>query len=148
MTEGNYSNVGHRGPVYKGLGAMNPCDNLHLLLECIHVTTLQQLAKTSGIPTPFRRTMGFLVPLSSVSRAQDHYSGVRTHNWNNLKLVSIFFSPTLCITGTRFIFNVKHQHRNFVPNICLKIFKSFFFKLYFMPAPEEYNFILQSVGEY
>jgi hypothetical protein len=30
MTEGNYSNVGHRGPVYKGLGAMNPCDNLHL----------------------------------------------------------------------------------------------------------------------
>jgi hypothetical protein len=30
MTEGNYSNVGHRGPVYKGLGAMNPCDNLIL----------------------------------------------------------------------------------------------------------------------
>jgi hypothetical protein len=30
MTEGNYSNVGHTGPVYKGLGAMNPCDNLHL----------------------------------------------------------------------------------------------------------------------
>jgi hypothetical protein len=28
MTEGNYSNVGHRGPVYEGLGAMNPCDNL------------------------------------------------------------------------------------------------------------------------
>jgi hypothetical protein len=28
VTEGNYSNVGHRGPVYKGLGAMNPCDNL------------------------------------------------------------------------------------------------------------------------
>jgi hypothetical protein len=28
MTEGNYSNVGHRGPVYKGLGAMNLCDNL------------------------------------------------------------------------------------------------------------------------
>jgi hypothetical protein len=28
MTEGNYSNVGHRGPIYKGLGAMNPCDNL------------------------------------------------------------------------------------------------------------------------
>jgi hypothetical protein len=26
MTEGNYSNVGHRGPVYKGLGAMNLCD--------------------------------------------------------------------------------------------------------------------------
>jgi hypothetical protein len=26
MTEGNYFNVGHRGPVYKGLGAMNPCD--------------------------------------------------------------------------------------------------------------------------
>jgi hypothetical protein len=26
MTEGNYSNVRHRGPVYKGLGAMNPCD--------------------------------------------------------------------------------------------------------------------------
>jgi hypothetical protein len=30
MTEGNFSNVGHRGPVYKGLGAMNPCDNLRL----------------------------------------------------------------------------------------------------------------------
>jgi hypothetical protein len=27
MTEGNYSNVGHRGLIYKGLGAMNPCDN-------------------------------------------------------------------------------------------------------------------------
>jgi hypothetical protein len=27
MTEENYSNVGHRGPVYKGLGAMNPCYN-------------------------------------------------------------------------------------------------------------------------
>jgi hypothetical protein len=26
MTEENYSNVGHRGPVYKGLGATNPCD--------------------------------------------------------------------------------------------------------------------------
>jgi hypothetical protein len=31
MTEGNYSNVGHRGLVYKGLGAMNPCD---LNLSC------------------------------------------------------------------------------------------------------------------
>jgi hypothetical protein len=28
MTEGNYSKVGHRGPVYKGLCAMNPCDNI------------------------------------------------------------------------------------------------------------------------
>jgi hypothetical protein len=26
MTEGNYCNVGHRGPIYKGLGAMNPCE--------------------------------------------------------------------------------------------------------------------------
>jgi hypothetical protein len=32
MKEGNYSNVGHRGPVYKGLGAMNPCD-LYLYLS-------------------------------------------------------------------------------------------------------------------
>jgi hypothetical protein len=32
MTEGNYSNVGHRGPVYKGLGAMNPCDIQYQLL--------------------------------------------------------------------------------------------------------------------
>jgi hypothetical protein len=31
MTKGNYSNVGHRGPVYKGLGAMNPCDNLRTI---------------------------------------------------------------------------------------------------------------------
>jgi hypothetical protein len=31
-----FQHVGHRGPVYKGLGAMNPCDNLHLHLtmEC------------------------------------------------------------------------------------------------------------------
>jgi hypothetical protein len=29
MMEGNYSNVGHRGPVYNGLGTMNPCDNLY-----------------------------------------------------------------------------------------------------------------------
>jgi hypothetical protein len=33
MTEGNYSNVGHRGPVYKGLGAMNPCDLFTLVLK-------------------------------------------------------------------------------------------------------------------
>jgi hypothetical protein len=32
MTEGNYSNVGHRRPVYKGLGAMNSCDNLQSIL--------------------------------------------------------------------------------------------------------------------
>jgi hypothetical protein len=31
MTEGNYSNVGHREPVYKGLGAMNPCDLSNIL---------------------------------------------------------------------------------------------------------------------
>jgi hypothetical protein len=36
MTEGNYSNVRHRGPVYKGLGAMNPCDNLYLYLYQDH----------------------------------------------------------------------------------------------------------------
>jgi hypothetical protein len=36
MTEGNYSNVGHRGPVYKGLGAMNPCDlSIYLLFVLI-----------------------------------------------------------------------------------------------------------------
>jgi hypothetical protein len=28
MTEGKYSNVRHRGPVYKGLGSMNPFDSL------------------------------------------------------------------------------------------------------------------------
>jgi hypothetical protein len=33
MTEGNYFNVGHRGPVYKGLGAMNPCDHLSLVIK-------------------------------------------------------------------------------------------------------------------
>jgi hypothetical protein len=33
MTEGNYSNVGHRGPIYKGLGAMHPCDNQSVILR-------------------------------------------------------------------------------------------------------------------
>jgi hypothetical protein len=28
-----FQHVGHRGPVYKGLGAMNPCDHLHLQVE-------------------------------------------------------------------------------------------------------------------
>jgi hypothetical protein len=37
MTEGNYSNVGHRGPVYKGLGAMNPCDNLQSTILKINI---------------------------------------------------------------------------------------------------------------
>jgi hypothetical protein len=32
-TEGNYSNVGHRGPVYKGLGAMNPTYLMVLLMQ-------------------------------------------------------------------------------------------------------------------
>jgi hypothetical protein len=37
MTEGNYSNVGHRGPVYKGLGAINPCDlRLHVVPLITH----------------------------------------------------------------------------------------------------------------
>jgi hypothetical protein len=26
-----FQHVGHRGPVYKGLVAMNPCDHLHLV---------------------------------------------------------------------------------------------------------------------
>jgi hypothetical protein len=42
MTEGNYSNVGHRGPVYKGLGAMNPCDNLHLQYSVMASRTSNQ----------------------------------------------------------------------------------------------------------
>jgi hypothetical protein len=43
MTEGNYSNVGHRGPVYKGLGAMNPCDNLSTAItEKINATELSR----------------------------------------------------------------------------------------------------------
>jgi hypothetical protein len=36
MTEGNYSNVGNRGPVYKGLGAMNPCD-LSIVLQVEYI---------------------------------------------------------------------------------------------------------------
>jgi hypothetical protein len=43
MTEGNYSNVGHRGPVYKGLGAMNPCD-LSMLWNLISSKTETLLA--------------------------------------------------------------------------------------------------------
>jgi hypothetical protein len=36
MTKGNYSNVGHRGPVNKGLGAMNPCDlYLYYVHKCL-----------------------------------------------------------------------------------------------------------------
>ena len=85
------------------------------------------------------------MPLSSVSRAQDLYSGVRTHNWNKLKLVSLLASPILCIIGTRFIFSVKHKHQNFVPNIYLKVLKKN--SVNFMSAPKEYNFNLQKVGE-
>jgi hypothetical protein len=32
-----FQHVGHRGPVYKGLGAMNPCDHLHLPLNNIFI---------------------------------------------------------------------------------------------------------------
>jgi hypothetical protein len=44
ITEGNYSKLGHRGPVYKGLGAMNPCDNL-TNLTVIVLFELSQLLK-------------------------------------------------------------------------------------------------------
>jgi hypothetical protein len=87
----------------------------HHLLECIHVTALQQLVHTSGIQTPFRRTMGFRVALSGVSRAQNLYSAVCTHNWNNLKLVSLLASSTVCINGTRFIVSVKHNTKILSP---------------------------------
>jgi hypothetical protein len=43
MTEENYSNVGHRGPVYKGLGTMNPCDNLTSHLERTRKKTRKHL---------------------------------------------------------------------------------------------------------
>jgi hypothetical protein len=46
MTEGNYFNVGHRGPVYKGLGAMNPCD-LSILSIHIDGVFLDQLKDVS-----------------------------------------------------------------------------------------------------
>jgi hypothetical protein len=37
MTEGNYSHVGHRGPVYKGLGTMNPCDYDYMSTTFVHL---------------------------------------------------------------------------------------------------------------
>jgi hypothetical protein len=40
MTEGNYFNVGHRGPVYKGLCAMNPCD-LYIYIFYIYYTYIR-----------------------------------------------------------------------------------------------------------
>jgi hypothetical protein len=50
MTEGNYSNVGHRGPVYKGLGAMNPCDNLALYSVDCQVICNQRYESTIKTP--------------------------------------------------------------------------------------------------
>jgi hypothetical protein len=49
MTEGNYSNVGHRGPVYKGLGAMNPCDNLRDLFTKFVMVLLLLITPNGGI---------------------------------------------------------------------------------------------------
>jgi hypothetical protein len=45
MTEGNYSNVGHRGPVYKGLGAMNPCDLSSVGVAFLEVTKYRERKK-------------------------------------------------------------------------------------------------------
>jgi hypothetical protein len=51
MTEGNYSNVGHRGPIYKGLGAMNPCDNQSIMLvinlSCLLITFSEPVKPTT-----------------------------------------------------------------------------------------------------
>jgi hypothetical protein len=54
MTEGNYSNVGHRGPVYKGLGAMNPYDNLTVLTKnmvCLQVIYFQEMTQSKMAET-------------------------------------------------------------------------------------------------
>jgi hypothetical protein len=53
MTEGNYSNVGHRGPEYKGLGAMNPCE-LYLFTGNEICCYLRDKQRKHDI-TPFRK---------------------------------------------------------------------------------------------
>jgi hypothetical protein len=41
-----FQHVGHRGPVYKGLGAMNPCDHLHLHLPDVYTIVTQSCIHT------------------------------------------------------------------------------------------------------
>jgi hypothetical protein len=50
MTEGNYSNVGHRGPVYKALGAMNPCD------LSIYQSTWRNISEDYDLPETYSAT--------------------------------------------------------------------------------------------
>jgi hypothetical protein len=68
MTEGKYSNVGHRGPVYKGLGAMNPCDNLHILQSNAAVLMGGVYANLVGSSVGLK-IFNLLVSSSSSSRA-------------------------------------------------------------------------------
>jgi hypothetical protein len=55
MTEGNYSNVGHRGPVYKGLSAMNLCDNLQILVVVLGVMVLATAVTAWYVPLRKRK---------------------------------------------------------------------------------------------
>jgi hypothetical protein len=54
MTEGNYSNVEHRGPLYKGLGAMNPCDlsSSDLSVIATEVADLEEKNDNHHVPPP------------------------------------------------------------------------------------------------
>jgi hypothetical protein len=83
MTEGNYSNVGHRGPVYKGLGAVNPCDNHHhrhrqlplsLRIRIIYkfLSLLNQLRLSLSKDLP-----GYMTNVSSV-----HFKNILTQSIN------------------------------------------------------------------
>jgi hypothetical protein len=77
-----FQHVGHRGPVYKGLGAMNPCDNLHLhLLYCCHrVSTQLKLTNISYVMVLVAQTVKLI--------ANRHvYAAVKA----NVKMLYAFF---------------------------------------------------------
>jgi hypothetical protein len=69
MTEGNHSNVGHRGPVYKGLGAMNPCDlsitedlNVFMLLTAVwNISHLDNSKKVTHYCVSMATLNGFIL---------------------------------------------------------------------------------------
>jgi hypothetical protein len=80
MTEGNYSNVGHRGPVYKGLGAMNPCDNLTIKTSnCVERSIFKScLSATTFLILPFKLQYNTL------------YNILNTMNSKKMDLVILF----------------------------------------------------------
>jgi hypothetical protein len=86
-------------------------ETIGLLLEDTFFTALKHLLETSANHTLFRGTMGFRRWLSGVPQIQGLHNDVGTHNWNNLKFISLHACPTLCIIGARF-FSVLTTNNN------------------------------------